>query len=229
MARLLLLLCFTLQILPLHVTASPASQPGSATNAATRGFLMGFTSWPYAATSEAVRETYAFIGTNADLITEHLDDGVPWVEALQDAPFPKTFQERIEGRKKNRPPGTKLLLSLTPLNMGRSGLADCAGNGQRPPLPVELNGKPFDDPQLIRAYANYCRRMIEFFQPDFLLTGIESGCTGAERRESFGWCPPENHQRGHRESGRFLSPGGKVPGTPGISRVASDGTPERTR
>jgi hypothetical protein len=144
------------------------------TNAATRRFLMGFTSWPYAATVEAVQGTYAFIGTNADFIVEHLDDGVPWAESLRDAPFPKAFQEKIEGRRKNRPPGTKLLLSLTPLNMGRSGLAESAGNGQRPPLPQELKGKPFDDPQLVRAYANYGRRMVEFFQPDFLLTGIES-------------------------------------------------------
>jgi Glycosyl hydrolase family 53 len=144
------------------------------TNAAKRGFLMGFTSWPYAATTEAVRETYAFIGTNADLVVEHMDDGVPWTESLRDAPFSKAFLEKIEGRRKNRPPGMKLLLSLTPLNLGHTSLAECAGNGQRPPLPVELKGKPFDDPQVIRAYVNYCRRMVEFFQPDFLVTGIES-------------------------------------------------------
>jgi Glycosyl hydrolase family 53 len=144
------------------------------TNGTKRGFLMGFTSWPYAATFEAVRGTYAFIGTNADLIVEHMDDGVPWAESLRDAPFPKAFLEKIEGRRKNRPPGMKLLLSLTPLNLGHTGLAECASNGQRPPLPVELKGKPFDDPQVIRAYLNYCRRMAEFFQPDFLVTGIES-------------------------------------------------------
>ena len=132
------------------------------TNATKRGFLMGFTSWPHTATAEAVQGTYAFIGTNADLIVEHLDDGVPWAEALRDAPFPKAFLEKIEGRRNSRPPGTELLLSLTPLNLGRNGLAECAGNGQRPPLPEELKGRPFDDPQLVRAYANYCRRMVEF-------------------------------------------------------------------
>jgi hypothetical protein len=144
------------------------------TTAAKREFLMGFTSWPYAATPEAVRETYAFISTNADLVVEHMDDGVPWTESLRDAPFPKAFLEKIEGRRKNRPPGMKLLLSLTPLNLGHNGLAECAGNGQRPPLPVELKRKPFDDQKVIRAYVNYCRRMVEFFQPDFLVTGIES-------------------------------------------------------
>jgi hypothetical protein len=139
-----------------------------------RGFLMGFTSWPYAATAEAVQGTYAFIGTNADLVVEHLDDGVPWAESLRDAPFSKAFQEKITARRKNRPPRMKLLLSLTPLNLGRNALAESAGNGQRPPLPAELKDKPFNDPQLVRAYASYCRRMVEYFQPDFLLTGIEA-------------------------------------------------------
>ena len=135
---------------------------------------MGFTSWPYAATADAVQGTYAFIGTNADLVVEHMDDGVPWVESLREVPFPKAFLDKIEGRRKSRPPATKLLLSLTPLNMGRNALAESAGNGQRPPLPAELKDKPFNDPQLVRAYASYCRRMVEFFQPDFLLTGIEA-------------------------------------------------------
>jgi len=135
---------------------------------------MGFTSWPYAATAEAVQGTYAFIGTNADLVVEHLDDGVPWAESLRDAPFSKAFQEKITARRKNRPPRMKLLLSLTPLNVGRNALAESAGNGQRPPLPAELKDKPFNDPQLVRAYASYCRRMVEYFQPDFLLTGIEA-------------------------------------------------------
>ena len=151
-----------------------ADPPEAQIQAVRRGFLMGFTSWPNAATVEAVEGTYAFVGTNADLIVEHLDDGVPWAESLRDAPFPKAFQEKLEGRRKNRPPGAKLLLSLTPLNMGRNALAESAGNGRRPPFPAELEGKPFDDPELVRAYASYCRRMVEFFQPDFLLTGIEA-------------------------------------------------------
>jgi hypothetical protein len=101
MARLLLFLCATARLL-LHcqVPVSLAAQPGSTTDAARRGFLMGFTSWPYAATSEAVRETYAFIGRNADLVVEHMDDGVPWTESLRDAPYAKDFSKgsRVGGR-----------------------------------------------------------------------------------------------------------------------------------
>jgi hypothetical protein len=139
-----------------------------------RAFLMGFTSWPYGATEDAVRNTYAFIGAHADVVVEHLDDGVPWTESLRDEPWPKWFEKKMDSRRKLRPAGTKLLLSLTPLNMGRNGLAECSGEGSRPPLPAELKGKAFGDRQLTAAYANYCRRMVEFFRPDYLLTGIES-------------------------------------------------------
>lgn len=138
-----------------------------------RGFLMGFTSWPYAATLEAVQGTYDFIGANGDLLTEHFDDGVPWPEMVRDEPIPAWLQAKGESLKARRRANCKLALSLTPLNMGRDGLAPCAGDGERPPLPAELEGKPFDDPVLIRAYTSYCLRMIELFRPDFCLTGIE--------------------------------------------------------
>jgi hypothetical protein len=139
-----------------------------------RAFRMGFTSWPYAASIAAVQGTYVFIGANGDLLTEHLEEGVPWAEMLRDEPLPQWFLTKMEDRKRNRPPGVKLLLSLTPLNMGRNALAECAGEGQRPPLPAELQGKPWNDPNLVRGYTNYCLRMIELFRPDYALTGIEA-------------------------------------------------------
>ncbi|NPV46598.1 MAG: hypothetical protein HPY69_06555 [Armatimonadetes bacterium] len=139
-----------------------------------RRFLMGFTSWPYAATLEAVQGTYNFIGAHGDLLTEHFDNGVPWPEMVRDEPFPAWLQAKLEGLKASRPVNCKVALSLTPLNMGRNGLAPCAGEGERPPLPTVLEGKPFDDPVLIRAYTNYCLRMIELFRPDYCLTGIEA-------------------------------------------------------
>lgn len=138
-----------------------------------RRFLMGFTSWPYAATREAVQGTYNFIGANGELLTEHFDNGVPWPEMVRDEPFPAWLQAKLQGLKASRPANCQLALSLTPLNMGRNGLAPCAGEGERPPLPAVLEGKPFDDPVLIRAYTNYCLQMIDFFRPDFCLTGIE--------------------------------------------------------
>lgn len=135
---------------------------------------MGFTSWPYAATSEAVTGTYTFIGAQADFLNEHLDEGVPWAEALANEPFPAWLAAKMEGRRQHRPAGVRLLLSLTPLNMGRDGLAaGLTAKGTQPP-PAALGNKPFGNPAVHRAYLKYCRWAVAFFQPDYLLTGIEA-------------------------------------------------------
>src|SRR5688572_21091676 len=52
-----------------------------------RSFYMGFTPFPYAISLEAVDYTYEMIAQEADIINHHFDNGVPWVEALQNAPF----------------------------------------------------------------------------------------------------------------------------------------------
>jgi hypothetical protein len=136
---------------------------------------MGFTSWPYAATVEAVQGTYDFIGANADIITEQVDEGVPWAEMVRDEPLPAWFVEKMEGRRQNRPPGMKLVLYLTPTNLAHDALADCLGEGNaKVPLPAELVGKPWNDPAVVSAYTRYCCQMIEFFDPDYAISAVES-------------------------------------------------------
>ena len=58
-----------------------------------RPFRMGFTAFPHDFTIEAVEQTRQFVRDNADLIAHHIE-GVPWAEALRDAPFPKEVAER---------------------------------------------------------------------------------------------------------------------------------------
>jgi len=41
------------------------------------------------------------------------------------------------------------------------------------PFPKELVGRSYDDPVVMKAYLSYCRRMVEFFRPDYLGIGIE--------------------------------------------------------
>jgi len=135
---------------------------------------MGFTTWPYAATLKAVNDTYEFIGANGDLITEHIEEGVPWTAVISGKPFPQSFVAKLDGRRRNRPKGMKLLLSLTALNMGRSGLADDVGEIGKQPIPATAVGFEFKDSSVHRAYLAYCEWMIDFFKPDYLLTGIES-------------------------------------------------------
>jgi hypothetical protein len=103
---------------------------------------------------------------NGDILCHHIE-GVPWAEALSGRPFPEALLEEWEGKKSATPPGGKVYLAISP-GRGELKLAEKAG-----PLPNELTGKPYDDPLVIEAYLNYCRRAIEFFKPDYLAIGIE--------------------------------------------------------
>ena len=128
---------------------------------------MGFTAFPHDITAEAVNQTRQFVRTNADLIAHHIE-GVPWAEALREEPFPRELVSDRETKRSMTPPGAKVYLAISP-GRGELKLAEKGAS----PLPPELRGKTYDDPLVKKAYLNYCRRSIEFFQPDYLAIGIE--------------------------------------------------------
>lgn len=144
-----------------------ARAPSSAQDApAARHFHMGFTGFPHDFTPAAVAEAHTFCRDNGDIIAHHIE-GVPWAEALSGQPFsPKLLQE-WQGKKDATPKGGKVYLAISP---GRGDLK-VAEKGL--PLPKELAGKPYDNPQVMKAYLAYCRRAVEFFRPDYLAIGIE--------------------------------------------------------
>jgi uncharacterized protein (TIGR03067 family) len=133
----------------------------------TRHFRMGFTGFVYDMTLEAVTASRKFVRENGDILCHHIE-GVPWTEALHDKPFPKAMLDEWEGKKLATPPGGKVYLAISP-GRGELKIAEKAGNS----LPDELKGKSYDDPLVMRAYLTYCRRAIEFFEPDYLAIGIE--------------------------------------------------------
>src|SRR5258706_7017220 len=142
--------------------ADPPDQP-----AASRPFLMGFTAFPPDFTPVAVLSTRKFVKENADLIAHHIE-GVPWTEALNNQPFPPAFLKEWEDKKLATPANGKVYLAISP------GRGDLKPAEKSPAIPRELNGKPYDDPLVIKAYLNYCRRAVEFFKPDYLCIGIEA-------------------------------------------------------
>ena len=137
-----------------------------------RSFYMGFTPFPPDMTVEAVIETDDFIGENRDIIAHHLDGGVPWTEALDGKAFHENLQNDWD-RRKAMSIGKKTLVSVTPLNGGRSGMARYRGSDENMSLPAKFAGKAFDDPVIKTAYLNYCRRAVQHFEPDYLAIGIE--------------------------------------------------------
>jgi len=103
-------LCTTLVTISAATPATPASRP----------YLMGFTRWPPDFTEKGLATMDRFIEGHADLVALHLDNGIPWPEALAGKPYSADVDERLSYRP---PSGKKLYVAVTPLNFGRDGLA----------------------------------------------------------------------------------------------------------
>ncbi|MFO0896777.1 MAG: hypothetical protein U0836_05030 [Pirellulales bacterium] len=131
-----------------------------------RQFRMGFTGFVYDMTPSAVEDSRRFVREHGDILAHHIE-GVPWGEAFRGEPLPKALREDWEGKKAATPKNGKVYLAISP-GRGELKLHEKAG-----PLPSELRGKTYEDPQVIAAYLTYCRQAIEFFRPDYLAIGIE--------------------------------------------------------
>ena len=153
---------------------------GDGTPAApTRSFAMGFTPWPYAATLQAVGDTYAKVHAHGDLITHHLDSGVPWPEAYADAPpYNAGYNANVEGELDQRLANTDalmpVLLAVCPLNTQRNAPADYWGSSANMPRPSPWDSYDFGDQELADAYVNYLLNLIDRFAPAYCNYGIEA-------------------------------------------------------
>lgn len=137
-----------------------------------RSFYMGFTPFPSAITIDAVVAAQQFAVQHGDLISHHLEQGVPWTEALNGEPFHenllKEWNSRLEYSK-----GKKIFLSLNAITDGRNSIALYRGEKENMPLPEAFAGKALNDPDVKTAYLNFCRRAIAAFKPDYFAIGIE--------------------------------------------------------
>ena len=142
---------------------------------ASRSYYLGFTPFPYdISTLEAVEYVYDKIGTDADLIAHHFDNGIPWDEALTDGTFPMKVTDDWSFRRSHIPAGHKLYVAVTPINSMRNGLAPIWNStGDNQPLTPPWSGYAFNHDDVKTAYLNYCRRAIDYFNPDYIAVGIE--------------------------------------------------------
>ncbi len=174
--RLMVFLLVTLCIVPAMGCGNDGSDSDSNSIAdPDRSFAMGFTTWPYAATISAVGDTYDKIQVHGDMVTHHIDGGVPWPEAYVDQP---TYHAAVEGdlnlRLSNTDSGKLIYLAVCPLNTMRNAPADYWGGGTNLPRPSPWDGYAFGDAQLVTAYTNYLLNLIDRFQPDYCNYGIEA-------------------------------------------------------
>ncbi len=136
-----------------------------------RPFRLGMTRWPSDLTLEAFQASEKFAHEHSDIISVMFIGGIPWVEALDDKPYSKDVQNNL----KYRPPkGSKLFLSISPLNKDRKELGPYWGEKDNMPLPKPWNTYALNDPSVKKAYLNFVMRAIQEMNPDYLAIGIEN-------------------------------------------------------
>ncbi len=139
----------------------------------TRPYYMGFSPWPYEATQSGVDWVYSTIITNGDIVSHHIEEGVPWVECFDSQPFPMSFAQEIRNRINRTPSNKKILLQINPLNIGRNELAPYRGESVNMPLPAPWNSMALNNDSIKTAFLNYAKRMIDSLNPDYLQIGVE--------------------------------------------------------
>lgn len=139
-----------------------------------RSFYMGFSPWLYDNTLDAQNWVYNKVNNYGDIISEHLEEGIPWPEAYNNEPFSANYVEEIQSRLQLKNPNQKVLLQISPLNVGRNGMALYRGSDINMSLPSKWSHLALNSDSIKTAYLNYAKRMIEYFSPDYMILGVES-------------------------------------------------------
>jgi hypothetical protein len=105
-----------------------------------------------------------FIAAHTDLVTHHLELKIPWQEALENTLFPPELMAAWQSARDSTPPGHKIFLAINPLDFPtRTQLVN----------PTPWGSDAINHPNVKIAFLNYTRRIVDFFQPDYLAIGIE--------------------------------------------------------
>lgn len=144
-----------------------------------RPFRMGFVYQPFAWNDAAFAETAELVSQHGDQITIFHDVGIPWDEALSGAPYPLELERQIdrEVTVARRFANTVFVVSF--LGSDRRRLAQNIGSGGTEDRSGSWAQRSFNDPQVNEAFLNYCRNMIERFEPSALcyLAEVDSAMT----------------------------------------------------
>ncbi len=141
-----------------------------------RSFYMGFQPWEHDLGHGATLVAYNNISKYGDIISTQLDNGVPWEQAYTGVDFPSDVITNLSERKSLTPSNAKVFLSLMPLSEGRNDIAPYWGQ-ENETIKQEWGAKKFTDSTVIIAYLNYCRRMIDFFNPDYFCYAVEANAS----------------------------------------------------
>jgi hypothetical protein len=134
---------------------------------------MGFTPWPYDATTAAVNITYQNIQQDGDIVHHQIMQGIPWNEAFNETTYPAGVEDDLNMRLSQTVSGKVILLSIDSLDSGRKNLANNWGNGGEEPRTAPWDTRNLDSPQVITAYTNFALDLIARFNPTYFNYGTE--------------------------------------------------------
>jgi hypothetical protein len=163
--------CYLIAMTLLSACAGGSGDGGAAT---TRSYYLGFTDFPYDATLTAVTDTWDVLNQDADMVTLHFDDGIPWQEALAGSSYDANYLNSLNSKQSQIPAGHIVYLAVTPLSFGRDGLAAHRGAASNETLTPPWDGYALDSPDVVTAFIAHCETMISLFQPDYFAYAIEA-------------------------------------------------------
>jgi len=148
----------------------------------TRPFHLGFTRWPADLTAEGVQQAQDFAHAHGDIVSVMFIGGIPWPEALDGKPFSRDVTANLGYRP---PAGTKVFLSISPLDRDRKNLAPYWGEKDNQPLPAPWGSRALNSPEVRQAFLYFVTRAVETMKPDYLAIGIESNVLLSHSREKW--------------------------------------------
>jgi hypothetical protein len=141
----------------------------------TRTFYMGVTPWPADYTIEEVDSAYLFINNHCDIVSHHLDEGIPYNEAFNNTAMPAELLDNIQTRKTRTAARTKVFLSVSALAISRTAKAPYYDKATTPTdTKAYWENLPFDHADVATAYVNYISWLIDQLNPIYVNYGVES-------------------------------------------------------
>lgn len=145
----------------------PESQPGA------RPFLMGFTYQPYDWNDEAFEKTFGYLREHGDMITLFHDVGIPWDKALSQSPLPKSLEQELRRQQKGAADFDNVVVMLSVLGPDRVSLCQSIDETGTVPRSGEWADRTFDNKDVITAYLNHARVLIDRFKPKYFSYAAE--------------------------------------------------------
>lgn len=131
-----------------------------------------FSTFPYDFTAEAIHHTNEIADEWSGVYVVQLDNGIPWSEALNDAPYPQKVRETWDDYRGRAPKTNPVYLALAPLGEDRETLIRASEGSKHPD---RLKGLSLDHKDLKTAYTNYALRAVKEFSPTYVNLGLEAG------------------------------------------------------